>query len=322
MRLWSRYFTTPSRLRSAGVLGMNARNFEYIMPGNPRRFYPRVDDKLLTKTLALKHGIRVPELFGAIEFQHEVKSLFARVANLDEFVIKPTRGSGGRGILVAAGRTSKGFVKTDGEVIGFDRVYQHVSNILSGLYSLGGQNDRALIERRIHVAPAFDGFSYRGLPDIRIVIYRGYPVMAMIRLATAASDGRANLHQGAIGVGLSLNTGKPLDAVCRDQHISVHPDTGRRLDELAVPRWTELLQLAARCYEITGLAYFGADLVIDRELGPMLLELNARPGLSIQTANGTGLRNRLLKLDALPCGDNLPPAPERVALAIDTLFPA
>ena len=63
------------RLRDCGVLGINRRNAEIIRRWNPRRLYPLVDDKLLTKRLALAAGMPVPELFGVIETQHdEVKA--------------------------------------------------------------------------------------------------------------------------------------------------------------------------------------------------------------------------------------------------------
>ena len=53
--------------------------------------------------------------------------------------------------------------------------------------------------------------------------------------------------------------------------------------------------------------------------GPMILELNARPGLAIQLANGAGLRPRLEAVDARlgwPHRDGEQPLPlvERVAL--------
>jgi len=44
---------------------------------------------------------------------------------------------------------------------------------------------------------------------------------------------------------------------------------------------------------MTGLGYLGVDIVLDKAYGPMLLELNARPGLAIQVANQAGLRQRL-----------------------------
>jgi glutathione synthase/RimK-type ligase-like ATP-grasp enzyme len=51
--------------------------------------------------------------------------------------------------------------------------------------------------------------------------------------------------------------------------------------------------LAASCYELTGLGYQGVDIVLDKDKGPMILELNARPGLNIQMANRSRLLPRL-----------------------------
>ncbi|MPN37702.1 hypothetical protein SDC9_185222 [bioreactor metagenome] len=85
----------------------------------------------------------------------------------------------------------------------------------------------------------------------------------------------------------------------RGRLVEKHPDTGRDLClELVVPAWRDHLSIAARSYEMTGLGYFGADIVMDRNKGPMLLELNARPGLAIQIANGEGLARRLEYVDA------------------------
>ena len=53
------------------------------------------------------------------------------------------------------------------------------------------------------------------------------------------------------------------------------------------------MNLAARSYELTGLGYQGVDLVLDKDKGPLILELNARPGLNIQIANRAGLLTRL-----------------------------
>src|SRR5690606_28440359 len=57
--------------------------------------------------------------------------------------------------------------------------------------------------------------------------------------------------------------------------------------------WDVILDISSRCYELTGLGYIGVDIVLDRDLGPLVLELNARPGLAIQIANGQGLARRL-----------------------------
>ncbi len=309
-------FTSPSKLREAGVLGMNNRNFNYIMPNNPRHLYPLVDDKLQTKLLVAKAGISSPEMIGVINCQHDVNNFLSIIGDRKEFVLKPTHGSGGRGIMVIKDRIEDKFVKSDGSAVDFQYIYQHLSNILSGLYSLGGQPDKVLIERCIKFTKAFDGYSYPGVPDVRIIVYKGYPVMAMMRLSTASSGGRANLHQGAVGVGISIKSGKAINAIQKGQIVYEHPDTGKQFSTLEIPQWDVHLDLAARCFEMTKLGYFGADIVLDQEAGPMILELNARPGLAIQTANGSGLTKRLQLVD-LQNDDPLPPPSERIAFSVN-----
>ena len=130
-------------------------------------------------------------------------------------------------------------------------------------------------------------------------MFLGYPVMAMIRLPTRMSDGKANLHQGAIGVGIDLPTGVTKRGVWGTEVIREHPDTEHSIVGLKIPRWDDLMEMASRCYELSELGYIGVDFVLDRNLGPMILELNARPGLAIQIANGNGLGHRLAKVEAL-----------------------
>jgi hypothetical protein len=48
---------------------------------------------------------------------------------------------------------------------------------------------------------------------------------------------------------------------------------------------------------LVGLRYIGVDIVIDAEQGPIILEANARPGLSIQLANRRGLWPGLQLID-------------------------
>ncbi len=296
-------WASPKRLREAGILGMNRRNHSYILKYNPRKCYPRVDNKILTKRLATELGVNTAGLIGEIEFQHDVANLPEIVKDHREFVIKPAHGSGGRGILVIEKHNGRVFFKTGGQKLRFHQVYRHISNILSGLYSLGGQVDVALIEERIQFTDIFDGFSFQGIPDVRVIVFKGFPVMAMCRLSTRASDGKANLHQGAVGVGLSLRDGSTLHAVQHGKLITRHPDTGKELKTLQIPLWDEHLRLAASCSYLCGLGYFGADIALDRERGPLLLELNARPGLAIQVANQTGLASRLELVESLNPAD-------------------
>jgi len=286
-------FSAWRRLREAGVLGMNQRNADFTLVYNSRRLYPLVDDKLLTKRLAQAAGIAVPELYDVVEIERQVRGLHERLADHADFVIKPARGSGGDGIVVISGRSKNAYRKINGTLMSREELEHHVSGILSGMYSLGGHPDKALVEYRVQFDPVFEAISYQGVPDIRIIVFLGVPVMSMVRLPTRASDGKANLHQGAIGTGVDIATGRTLRAVWRNDIVDEHPDTGQPVLGVQIPNWEELLYLAARGYELTGLGYQGVDIVLDRDKGPLILELNARPGLNIQLANRAGLLSRL-----------------------------
>ncbi|MDN3517479.1 alpha-L-glutamate ligase-like protein [Aquisalimonas lutea] len=301
------------RIRDAGVLTMNRRNAEYIMEYNNRRHYPLVDDKLRSKQLAEEAGIRVPALYCVIEIQRQIRRLPELLAGRDDFVIKPAHGSGGTGILVIAGSQYGRYRRANGTLITEDEIGHHIANILSGMYSLGGQPDRAILEQRVEFDPMFDHIAHGGVPDIRTVVFRGIPVMAMVRLPTRRSDGKANLHQGALGAGLDIATGETTTAVCLDRPVTRHPDTGAPIAGVRIPDWHDLLTLAARCYSLAQLGYLGVDVVLDYHQGPMMLELNARPGLSIQLANRASLLHRLRRIEAM---ERLPHNPEvRAALA-------
>lgn len=298
LQFFQRY-TSPFKLKKAGIMGMNMRNSRYIGRYNRRHLFPLVDNKLKTKQLATQAGACVPALIGMIDSQYQVSTIHELVKNHPSFVIKPAQGSGGKGILVITSTHNGIYSKPSGAQINAQDVERHITNILAGLFSLGGKNDVALIEALIEFDDVFDGFSYEGVPDIRIIVFQGYPVMAMMRLSTAASDGKANLHQGAVGVGIDISNGSALRAVQFNQEVEYHPDTQKKLSTLVVPHWQELLTLAASAWEMTGLGYIGTDMVLDKKQGPMVLELNARPGLAIQIANGCGLLPRLEHIEKL-----------------------
>lgn len=314
-------FVSPAQLREQGVLGLNERNLACISAHNPRSRFPLVDDKLKTKLVAQDYQLATPELLGVIRHQAEIRRLEKFLPTQGGFAIKPAKGSGGKGILVILQGCGDRYLKPSGEWISRETIEHHLSNLISGLYSLGGQPDVAIIERLIQSSPDFADFTFEGVPDIRVIVYRGYPVMAMMRLSTHASDGKANLHQGALGVGIDLGTGRALQAVQRDRPVFLHPDTGKPLNQLAIRNWNALMLLASRCYDMTGLGYLGADLVVDAERGPLVLELNARPGLAIQMTNGCGLKPRLKAIDRHCAGLRGPEEPfERRVQVAQQLF--
>ena len=287
------------RLRQLGIMGLNERNADFILPFNARHNYPLVDNKLLTKELAEQAGIPVPKLYGVVEIVHQIEELSEQLVIYDDFVVKPAHGSGGEGILIVTGRHGGRYRKANGASMDEEELGHHISNILGGMYSLGGLPDSALIEYRVKFDPIFSNISFQGVPDIRTLVFRGVPLLAMIRLPTRLSDGKANLHQGAIGVGIDLATGRTFSGVWHERPVQQHPDTGGNLAGRVIPYWDEILAMTAKCHDFAGLGFIGVDIVLDEDQGPMMLEMNARPGLSIQLANRIGLLPRLRHVESL-----------------------
>mgnify|MGYP001322684843 CR=1 FL=1 len=305
-----------SRYRSlaqTGVLGLNRRNGDYIMRFNPRRLYPLVDDKLRTKQLALQAGIAVPDLYGVIETQHDIRKLSQIVAGHDEFALKPAHGSAGDGIVVISGRSGARYRAIGGSLLDQEELSHHLSNAINGQFSLGGVPDVVIVEAMVHFSNLFERVSFQGVPDVRVIVFCGYPVMAMVRLPTRTSHGKANLHQGAVGAGIDIASGITLDGVIGSDVVTHHPDTMHPIAGLEIPDWETILDISSRCYDITGLGYIGVDIVLDGNRGPLVLELNARPGLAIQIANRQGLLRRLQICERR--ADFKAPPTDRVAFA-------
>jgi alpha-L-glutamate ligase-like protein len=287
------------RLKKLGILGMNRRNAACILDHNPRERFPIVDDKLRMRHLCQRIGVPTPAVYATVSAHSELRRLPQLLGGRSDFVIKPNRGSAGRGVLVLLGREDNTFRRHNGERLRPEQIRQHVSDILSGMYSLGGRPDQAMIQQRVLIHPAFEPIAYKGIPDIRVVLYRNEPAMAMLRLPTKESNGRANLHQGGIGTGVDLDTGLTNHSVQRNRMVECHPDTGAALASTPVPYWERILDMSKRVAEAVGLGYVGVDIVIDANEGPLLLEANARPGLAIQIANARGLLPRLREIDLL-----------------------
>ena len=296
------------------VVGINARNIGYIFAENPRKLLNLVDDKLKTKELFKSVGIPFPEVYGVFSEVHELRNL-EKVMNRDEFVIKPASGAGGRGIVVIKGRVDRGWIKSSGKTITLSEIRKHCSEVLEGVYSLDGSPTPVFFESLIKSHHSLAKVSFEGVPDVRVISYRGVPVMAMVRLPTRESSGKANLHQGALGAGIKISGGKTIHAICKDKPVRTHPDTGSTLIGVEIPFWEEILEISSKSYDAVGLGYLGVDVAIDEEAGPLVLELNARPGLSIQNANRCGLKRRLEVIEAMDL-ENVSSA-ERVAIAVE-----
>lgn len=288
--------------KSQKILGMNSRNLEYIRPFNLKAARKIADDKLLCKRILKKNDLPVPALVAKIR-NHEELENFDWQSLPNSFALKPNRGFGGEGIIVVYGK-KKGrddaWIRADRSLLTISDLKTHIINILDGSYSLSGTPDTAFFEERLTLLKLFKPYSYRGIPDIRIIIYNKVPVMAMLRLPTKESGGKANLQQGAIGIGIDLASGVTTSAVIgKNKIIEYIPGTRQLLSGIRIPYWKDILTLACRAQEISGLGFLGADIAIDKERGPIILELNARPGLSIQIANLAGLKGRLDRISEM-----------------------
>ena len=308
-------------LNRFGVLGINRRNLKYLAEWNPRGKYKLVDDKVLTKRLCEEHRIAVPQTYAVIDRFGDLKRLPEAIRGREQFVVKPASGAGGRGVLVVTESHGRWFVRPNGSRLSFAELRYHVSAMLSGLYSLGGQPDRAIIEELVVPHPVFEGLTVGGTPDIRIVVYRGVPALAMLRLPTKASRGRANLHQGAVAAGIDLDTGRTLGGVCRNRAVAAHPDTGLAVGGLAIPQWEQVLATATAVSEAVGMGYIGVDIMLDQAKGAIVLEANARPGLAVQIANRRGLVRVLRDIDAMLSAQAMPSVAPAVLIEPTPRFP-
>lgn len=285
--------------KASHLLGMNAREQVYKIL-NSSASVKIANSKLLTKEKLKEAAVTVPKLYQVFSDKGQLDEFDFNQINTS-FVIKPSGGSGGKGILIIrkpSGSTDK-WLGVDGKQFDLRDLKLHIEDILEGTYSAIGSRSNAFVEERIPKHPKFKKLVQRGTPDVRVLVFNRVPIMAMLRLPTPESEGRANLHQGAIGVGIDVGTGVTLTGVKNGESIRYLPSTKRKLNGIKIPKWTSLLTMAVEAMDAIGLVYGGVDLLIDPEKGPMVIELNARPGLNIQLANNTGLRWRLERVEGL-----------------------
>ncbi len=287
------------------ILGVNRRNQEYVRPYNSNKAKNIADNKILTKKILGRNGIQTPEVYKLIRNRKQLE--FLNWESLPKsFVIKPNKGTGGNGIIIFYGK-KKGelaWIRPNGTVMSKNDIALHIANILEGRFSMGNKNDIAIIEERVKTDPFLKQYSYKGVPDIRIICFNGVPVMAMTRIPTKRSNGTANLHSGAICTGIDIGTGittysmqMNTKSLFSDIYENIETTTdlkeNKKLSGITIPNWNQILEIALKCQKVTKIGFIGVDISLDAEKGPVVFELNARPGLGIQVANQAGLRSRL-----------------------------
>lgn len=286
-----------SRLKT--ILGINERNLRYIRPYNPIKYRKYADNKLLTKKVLLQNNIPTPKLISIIK-NHDQLEKFNFNKLPDSIVVKPQKGFGGEGILIFFSKDKYGnWLKADKTRYSVEDLKKHIRNILDGNFSLKNEPDIAFFEERVMLHPDLKKYASRGMPDIRVIVFNQVPIMAQLRLPTFECDGKANLHAGGVGVGIDLTSGVTTTAVHKDRVVEYHPDNGLLLRGIVIPYWNKILELAVKAQTVSKLGFVGVDIVLDRVKGPMVLEINARPGLAIQIANQDGMKDRLERIVGL-----------------------
>lgn len=295
-------------MKSSAILGLNARSY-YSYRYNKKRGKRAAASKLLTKKTLKSTDIPVPHVYFKFRDPRDILK-FDWTTLPPSFALKPSKGLGGEGIIIAKKRSKsppagggEGWITTQRKKVTVEDLKLQILDILEGAYSVGNVPDVAFFEEYVGRHKTFRKYAYRGTPDIRVIVFNKVPIMAMLRLPTRQSGGRANLHQGAIGVGVDIATGITTNAILYGKYTRFKPGTKRKLHGIKIPYWRGILETAVRCSQASDLGYVGVDLVLHPEKGPMVLEINSQPGLQIQLANKAGLKKRLERLEDLEVRD-------------------
>lgn len=272
------------------AMGINRRNVELIYPHNKRQDYHLADDKVLAKEIFEENEIACAKTYAVIERIGDIEKGWAKVQPYDKIAIKPAKGRGGGGIkILKKDESGKGWI-SGGKPISDYQIFKHFADIIMGVYSLNGQ-DRVLIEYCIEPHHFFHEIYPAGVPDFRVILLNDIPILAMLRVPTDRSDGKANLHQGGLGIGIDMESGKLKMGYDGQKYYSFHPDSKSQIKNRSIPLWEETLELSIKTSKAFPLQYLGVDIVLDEKLGPLLMEINVRPGLGIQMVNQAGLQD-------------------------------
>lgn len=290
-------------MKASSILGLNSRGALFTGKYNSRKAKRIADSKLQTDRVLRLAKVPHPKIFKKFKNANQVFD-FDWSTLPDAFALKPSRGLGGDGIIVVKKKLKDSknpniqtWLTASKQKVSAEDLKMQALDILEGAFSMGNEPDSAFIQEYVGRHSAFKKLAFRGTPDIRVIVFNKIPVMAMLRLPTKKSGGRANLHQGALGLGIDIATGITTKAVLNNKEIDCKPGTSRKLRGIKLPYWQKILETAVLGQIASGLGYAGVDIVLHPEKGPQIIELNAQPGLSIQIANMEGLKRRLERVD-------------------------
>jgi alpha-L-glutamate ligase-like protein len=276
---------------------MTVRNREFVGKYNPPGLLALLT-KDAVKGLLLPLGVPMAATYQILRERSELGKFKEWMKQHDTFALKPSSSYGGEGILLVTGKQGDTY-RTNMGSMSASQIETLAFSILEGQFH-GGQKDTAVVEELLVQDETLRDIVPMGLADIRVISFLGYPVMAMMRIPTVASGGKANIHLGAIAAGIRISTGIIFHSVWAGLPSPEHPDTGAPLLGWQLARWDEILEVAAEAQRLSGIGYAGVDIALDAKRGPVVMEVNRRPGLEIQNANAAGLLRRLRIIEQLP----------------------
>ena len=285
-------YVWPFLKASESIVGLNHRNFRLIYKLNNLFDYQLANDKIKAKDFL--NCIKVPtsQTYQIYRGLYDLRNIVDDLKNYASFVVKPAKGSRGNGILILEQSEKGKYRSLSGKQYNPSELKYFIASIIFGKFSMGHQ-DHALIEKKLIPDSRIRALSYGGFADIRILFAREKLILAMLRLPTKTSDGKANLHQGGIGVGVDLKSGITTQAIFKNHLITKHPDIDAPLIGVQIPDWHRLIKISNLIAQKCPLKYIGIDLILEENDGPVVIEFNARPGLEIQNANQIGILEHL-----------------------------
>ncbi len=265
------------------ALGINARNLLGIAPRNGRPAIRLARDKVATKALLTEAGVPVPRTRAVLRSMWDLDGMARHLST--PAAIKPAAGAAGGGILLLEPMVGGGWRTPGGRTLDVQEVEAHAAHILHGGFGMGS-DDRVLIEDLLVPHAEVAGWHGGGIADVRLIFVDGEFALAMLRMPTVYSDGKANLHQG--GVASAIDTEGRLGPVFDGRtHAPAHPD-GAVVEGEILPFWKEVLEVGRSADAALPLGWSGVDVVVTVD-GPVVLEVNARPGLAIQNVTRQSL---------------------------------
>ena len=205
-------------MKLSSILGLNSRSS--IFGTNSARAKRIARSKILTKRILRRAGVPTPRLYKVFRTDQDLSRFdWGKISS--SFALKPSKSSYGDGIIIIRKKSKDGtaWMTSQRKKLYSEDLNLHVMDILEGAYSVGNVPDIAFCEEYVGRYKIFKRYAYRGTPDIRVLVFNSVPVMAMLRLPTRESGGRANLHKGAIGVGIDIETGITTYAIHHGEHI-------------------------------------------------------------------------------------------------------